>query len=117
MPIVTSLPPCDEDIISFQAYGLIIRTGLILGMELLPISPHLLVYLLDGYQASTAHPFLDVISPTTSQRLRSWPPPSAISHSTGRRELDIAPARDPYSLILEVDGTIQVNTLLSHKGI
>ncbi|KAG1855242.1 hypothetical protein F4604DRAFT_1685731 [Suillus subluteus] len=38
MPIVTSLPPCDEDIISFSAYSLIIRTGLILGMELLPIA-------------------------------------------------------------------------------
>ncbi|KAG0708408.1 hypothetical protein DFH29DRAFT_994252 [Suillus ampliporus] len=111
MPIVTSLPPCDKEIISFCAYSLIIHTGLILGMELLPISPHLLVYLLDGYQASTAHPFLDAISPMTSQQLHSWPPPSVISPSTGCRELDITPAHDPYSLILEVDGMIQINQL------
>ncbi|KAG1839700.1 hypothetical protein C8R48DRAFT_679757 [Suillus tomentosus] len=110
MPTVTSLPPCDEDIISFRAYSLIIRTGFILGMELLPISPHLLVYLLDGYEVSIAQPFLDATSPMTSQRLRSWPPPSVISPS-GCRELSIAPACDPYSLILEVDGTIQINQL------
>ncbi|KAG2110423.1 hypothetical protein BD769DRAFT_1674586 [Suillus cothurnatus] len=34
MPTVTSLPPCDEDIISFRADSLIIRTGFILAMEL-----------------------------------------------------------------------------------
>ncbi|KAG1897772.1 uncharacterized protein F5891DRAFT_1191695 [Suillus fuscotomentosus] len=110
MPTVTSLPPCDEDIISFRAYSLIIHTGFILGMELLPILPHLLVYLLDGYEVSIAQPFLDATSPMTSQHLRSWPPSSVISPS-GHRELSIAPACDPYSLILEVDGTIQINQL------
>lgn len=109
VPTVTSLPPSDDDIISFCAYSLIIRTGFILEMELLPISPHVLVYLLDGYQTSVAQPFLDVMSPATSLRLRSWPPPIITNPSTGCRELNITFACDPYTMILEVDGTLQVD--------
>ncbi|OAX32846.1 hypothetical protein K503DRAFT_841284 [Rhizopogon vinicolor AM-OR11-026] len=111
VPTVTSLPPSDDDLASFHAYSLIIRTGFIFGMELLPISPHSLVYLLDGYHTCTAQSFLEATSPITSQRLHSWPPPTVINPSTGRRELDISAARDPYTMILEVDGTIQISQL------
>ncbi|KAG1740811.1 uncharacterized protein EDB91DRAFT_1281564 [Suillus paluster] len=111
VPTVTSLPPSDDDIISFRAYSIIICTGFILEMELLPISPHVLVYLLDAYQTSVAQPFLDVMSPLTSHRLHSWPPPVITNPSTGRRELDVAFACDPYTMILEVDGTVQISQL------
>ncbi|KAG1827232.1 uncharacterized protein BJ212DRAFT_1294562 [Suillus subaureus] len=91
--------------------GLIICTGFILEMELLPILPHVLVYLLDTYQTSIAQPFLDVVSPVTSQHLCSWPPLITVNLSTGHRELNVTFACDPYTMILEIDGTVQISQL------
>ncbi|KAG6369379.1 hypothetical protein JVT61DRAFT_14951 [Boletus reticuloceps] len=106
VPIVTSLPPSEDDLRAFRAYGLILRTGLIWGMDLLPISPAIILLLIADYRAATRDAFLEQVVPATFSRLRTWPPPTAVINGTS--QLQIVPATDPYTMVLEVDHSIQV---------
>ncbi|KAF9237120.1 hypothetical protein BU15DRAFT_76230 [Melanogaster broomeanus] len=113
VPVVTSLPPSEEELRSFRAYGMIMRTGLIWGMELLPISPAIILLIIAGYQAAIESTFLEAVAPFTSRRLSSWPPPTVHDSVTGVPRMQISQGCDPYTMILEVDGTIQLRTLAS----
>lgn len=108
MPVISSLPPSNEDLQAFRAYGLVLRTGLVWGMDLLPISPALICYLISNYQTATDPAFLKVILPQTFARLSTWPPPSINDEVTGSSHLRLFPAADPYTMILEYDGNILV---------
>jgi hypothetical protein len=111
VPIVTSLPPCDEDIVSYQAYGIIFRTAMLMDLEILPVSPIIVLFLLSDYTTATTSSFTTAIAPIGSQRLLAWPPPLVTDAATGRLELSIAPATNLYSMILEVDASAQVSFL------
>jgi hypothetical protein len=113
VPIITSLPPCDEDIVSFQAYGIIFRTAMLMDLEILPISPVIVLFLLSDYATAVTPSFTAAIAPIGSQRLLAWPPPLVTNPATGRMELSMAPATDLYSMILEVDPSAQVSSLTS----
>ena len=108
VPVITSLPPSDDDLQAFRAYGLVLRTGLLWGMDLLPISPALICYLVSNYEAATDPAFLKAILPQTFTRLATWPPPLIDDEVTGSPRLNILPAADPYTMILEYDGNISV---------
>ncbi|KAG1813759.1 hypothetical protein EV424DRAFT_1565268 [Suillus variegatus] len=111
VPIVTSLPPCDEDIVSYQAYGIIFRTAMLMDLEILPVSPIIVLFLLSDYITATTSSFTAAIAPIGSQRLLAWPPPLVTDAATGRLELSIAPATNLYSMILEVDASAQITQL------
>lgn len=111
VPIITSLPPCDEDIVSFQAYGIIFRTAMLMDLEILPISPVIVLFLLSDYATAVTPSFTTAIAPIGSQRLLAWPPPLVTNPATGRMELSMAPATDLYSMILEVDPSAQITQL------
>ena len=115
VPVITSLPPSEEDLRSFHAYGLIICTGLIWGMELLPISPAIILFMAAGYQVATESRFLSEIAPLTFRQLSSWPPPTINNPATGLPQLQIMHTADPYTMILKVDDTIQVRVYV-HSG-
>lgn len=111
VPVITALPPSNEDLQAFRAYGLVLRTGLIWGMDLLPISPALICYLVSNYATATSPAFLRAILPQTFARLSTWPPPLVHVNSgdaAGSMHLQILPAADPYTMILEFDGNISV---------
>lgn len=106
VPIVTSLPPSEDDLCAFRAYGLILRTGLIWGMDLLPISPVVILFLIADYEVATSDTFLEAVVPSTFTRLRTWPPPAV--NVNGVFQLQLVPAEDPYTMILKIDHSIQV---------
>ncbi|KAG1776627.1 hypothetical protein EV702DRAFT_326930 [Suillus placidus] len=111
VPIVTSLPPCDEDVVSYQAYGIIFRTAMLMDLEILPVSPVIVLFLLSDYTTAITSSFTTAIAPIGSQRLLAWPPPLVNNAATGRMELSIAPATDLYSMILDVDASAQITQL------
>lgn len=96
VPVVTSIPPSDHDLQAYRAYGLILRTGLLWGMELLPISPALMLLLINGYSTATSNNFLRAVAPSTLSRLNTWP---------GGQ---LRAGDDPYTMILELDSNIRV---------
>ena len=75
-------------------------------MDLLPISPSVVLFLVADYQAATNDTFLEAIAPSTFSRLHTWPPPTVSVN--GVTQLQLEPARDPYTMILEIDHTILV---------
>lgn len=97
VPIITSIPPTDDELKAFRAYGLILQTGLLWGMELLPVLPALILLLIEGYSAATSDIFLNAVAPSTARRLDTWP------------ALQIRAGSDPYTMILELDGNIRVS--------
>ncbi|KAH0832408.1 hypothetical protein J3R83DRAFT_13444 [Lanmaoa asiatica] len=105
------LLPSNEDLQAFRAYGLVLRTGLIWGMDLLPISPALICYLISNYPIATNPAFLKVILPQTFARLATWPPPLINDGVTGSSHLRLLPATDPYTMILKYDENILINQL------
>ncbi|KAG1722616.1 hypothetical protein EDB19DRAFT_1916582 [Suillus lakei] len=111
VPIVTSLPPCDEDIVSYQAYGIIFCTAMLMDLEILPVSPVIVLFLLSDYTTAVTSSFIAAVAPIGSQRLLAWPPPLVTNAATGRMELSIAPATDLYSMILDVDSSAQITQL------
>jgi hypothetical protein len=113
VPIVTSLPPCDEDIVAFRTYGIIFRTSLLMDLEMLPISPIILLFLISDYTTAIASSFTTTVAPIGSERLRRWPPSYVTNTATGRLELSISPATELYSMILDVDASAQVSFVSS----
>ncbi|KAG6377907.1 hypothetical protein JVT61DRAFT_14696 [Boletus reticuloceps] len=114
VPVITTLPPSDEDLQAFRAYGLVLCTGLIWGMDLLPVSPALICYLISNYAMATSPAFLKAILSQTFARLSTWPPPLVHVNSgeaAGSMHLQILPAADPYTMILEFNGNISINQL------
>ena len=106
-PLVTSLAPSRDEAIDFKIYGLILRLSLLWGLEFLPISPALILFLLRGYDAATAPAFIDSVAPEISKRLATWPPQSTISED-GQARLDLKAGLDPMNLIIDVEGNVQV---------
>ncbi|KIK33848.1 hypothetical protein CY34DRAFT_18118 [Suillus luteus UH-Slu-Lm8-n1] len=111
VPIVTSLPPCDEDIVAFRTYGIIFRTSLLMDLEMLPISPIILLFLISDYTTAIASSFTTTVAPIGSERLRRWPPSYVTNTATGRLELSISPATELYSMILDIDASAQIGQL------
>ncbi|KAG1838764.1 hypothetical protein F4604DRAFT_1691479 [Suillus subluteus] len=107
VPTVTSLPPCDEDIVLYQAYGIIFWTAMLMDLEILSVSPILVLFLLSDYTTATTSSFTTAVAPIGSQCLLAWPPPLVTDAVTGQLELSIVPAMDLYSMILEVDASAQ----------
>jgi hypothetical protein len=113
-PLILPFAPTDNDLIFFQAYGLIIRTALLWRMEVLPFSPILILFLIDGFHSATDITFTNAVAPEMTARLATWPPPLT-SGSTRTPYLDIIVGQDPMNLIVEYIPNIQVcHTMLCY---
>lgn len=113
MPIVTSLPPSGDDLQAFGAYGLVLRTRILWGMELLPTSPALICYPVSNYETATNPAFLKAILPQTFTRLGTWPPPFIDDEVTGSPRLNILPAADPYNTMETYQYVMMVSIIIS----
>jgi hypothetical protein len=106
-PFITSLPPSENDITAFKTYGYIMRLALLWGLEYLPFSPFILLYLLEDYAAATSSSFIQSIAPETFSRLATWSPDLSSGFSEMHEHL-IIPGRDPMNLIIESGENLQV---------
>ena len=108
-PAITSFPSTQYDLRDFTVYGIIIRTAIILGMDLLPISPIFIHFLLTDFTASTNPTFVAEVAPELSARIATWPPPRTLNPANGKLELNIMFGRDPYNIFVEMSSIVPVS--------
>lgn len=97
--IASTVPPSEEDLTAFRAYGLVLRTGLIWGMELLPFSPAVVHFMVSSYKNATSNIYMNAVAPSTTRRINTWPTST------------IHMGHDPYNIILELDSNVRVSFL------
>ncbi|KAG1762228.1 hypothetical protein EDD22DRAFT_847217 [Suillus occidentalis] len=73
-------------------YGIIFHTSLLMDLEMLPISPIILLCLISNYTTAIASSFTTTVAPIGSKRLCRWPPSYVTNTATGQLELSISPA-------------------------
>lgn len=108
-PAITSFPLTPSDLRDFTVYGIIIRNAIILGMDLLPISPIFIHFLLTDFTASTNPAFVAEVAPELSARIATWPPPHVLNPTSGARELNIIFGQDPYNIFVEMSSIVPVS--------
>jgi hypothetical protein len=111
-PNLVDLPSSPAQHAIFKAYGLIIQLTLLHGLNLLPISPFIVLFLLHGFKTATNHHFISAIAPELADRLATWPTQPTIN-SSGRFPINLVPGQDPMNLIYEFIPNLQVCYVIS----
>jgi hypothetical protein len=107
VPLIMSFKPSADDLVLFHAYGVIMRLLLVWKQTIFPISPALLMYLVEGFEAATDLEFLKLVTPQIAGRLATWPPPLELSASGESRPAFVI-GQDPMNIVFQVLPNLQV---------
>jgi hypothetical protein len=107
VPLIMSFRPSADDLVSFHAYAAIMRLLLAWKQTIFPISPALLMYLVEGFEATTDLEFLKLVTPQIADHLATWPPPLEMSAS-GELQPTFIIGQDPMNLVFQVLPNLQV---------
>lgn len=88
-----------QDIEDFEFYGSLLRQSFIWGLDPFPISPFFIAVVLADLDSAMSSKFIKTVSPLSSLRLATWPPPEIVGVEDNHIHLDLDYTKDPMKLI------------------